>query len=182
MSTEKREFWVGLGMLAVAALGWFVVIPIGIDMPASVEFRALSPDFWPHVVMILVAVSGAVVAIQAYLQMRGVTHDQPVDPLDALDADGDIHSEDVHIEYDFPVRMARVVGVLAGLFVIYFLIPHIGIIAAGMVLILAVTYALGERRFKYTVPLAVLLPTVLYGFFVYVANVPMPLGVFEALR
>ncbi len=40
----------------------------------------------------------------------------------------------------------------------------------------------GETRWRLIVLIAIILPAVLYAFFVYVANVPMPLGLFEQFR
>ena len=176
MNSATKELYVGAGMVVLALLGWFVIIPAGIDLPSTVEFRALSPDFWPHVVMVLLAVSGSIVAFQAYLELRDP------DAVATSQAAEDADSEETLVEFEFGQRAVRVIAALIGMFAIYFLIPHIGIVVAGMVVILAVTFALGERRLKYTVPLAVLLPSLLYLFFVHVASVPMPLGVFEMFR
>ena len=72
MTSATKEYCVGIGMLIIAVVGWFVVIPAGIDLPSSVEFRALSPDFWPHVVMILLGICGAIVAVQAHFDRQRV--------------------------------------------------------------------------------------------------------------
>ena len=63
----RREIGVGLAAIAIAVLGWFVVIPIGIDLPSQIDISALAPDFWPRVVMLLLAAAGiAIVAQGAY--------------------------------------------------------------------------------------------------------------------
>ena len=173
MTSATKEYCVGIGMLIIAVVGWFVVIPAGIDLPSSVEFRALSPDFWPHVVRILLGICGAIVAVQAHFDRQRVG--------DSIEAATE-EEERGEVQFEFAASAVRVVGALAGLFAAYFAIPHIGIAAAGVVLILASTFVLGERRLKYTVPLAIILPVILYMFFVHVANIPMPLGVFEAFR
>lgn len=181
MNSANKELYVGIGMLGLALAGWFIAIPAGIDLPASVEIRALSPDFWPHAVMILLGVCGIIVAVQAYFDtLRADANDET-----AATGGGETADEiggQAQVEFDPIQRTLRVIAALVGLFCVYFAIPQIGIIAAGVLIILVSTFALGERRLKYTVPLAAILPISLYMFFVHVANIPMPLGVFEALR
>ncbi len=50
-----------------------------------------------------------------------------------------------------------------------------------MVAVVVFTALHGETRIQYYVPVAILGPVALYYFFLKVALVPMPLGVFEPL-
>lgn len=169
-----KEFRVGLAMVAVAALGWFAAIPAGIDLPQSVQFAALSPDFWPRIVMVLLGICGAVVAVQAHVERRAGTASAPA-PQDGT-SDGTL------VEHPLATRIQRVSFAIACLFAFYFAIGYIGIIVSSTLTVLALTVALGQRAWRHVLPLAALLPVVLYYFFVYVAQVPMPLGMFEAWR
>lgn len=169
---QKREVGIGLAALAIAALGWFVVIPLGIDMPQQIDISALSPDFWPRIVMVLLALSGVVMAVQGVLESRH----------EALATEPETVDEDEIIEHAPATLTARVVFALAMLFVFYVAIFQFGIVVSSALIIILFTYMLGQRQWKYILPLAVLLPVILYFFFVYVANIPMPLGMFENFR
>jgi len=171
-----REIYVGAAMIGIAALGWFIAIPTGIDLPQSVQFSALSPDFWPRIIMVLLGVSGVVVVIQAVVERRAAA---AVDARVGADEEAE---EGALIEHPPGLRIARVVFALCSLFVFQYAIGHLGMIVSSIAIIFVFTVVLGQRNWKQLIPLAVLLPVILYYFFVYVAQVPMPLGVFEAWR
>ena len=166
METGMRDVLLGLGLVLLAALGVFVAIPLGIDEPGEVDFLALSPGFWPLIVTIALGCLGALVAFEGFLGRQA--------PNGAEGGPGREPSGGA----DFAMRTA---ATILALFILYFAIGYLGMVAASICVIMALTMASGERRFKYTVPVAVILPIGLYYFFVYVAGVPMPLGVFETL-
>jgi putative tricarboxylic transport membrane protein len=166
----RREIGVGLAAIAIAVLGWFVVIPIGIDLPSQIDISALAPDFWPRVVMLLLAAAGIAIVAQGAYDARH----PPVADLEAAE-------EEEAIEHPFAQLAARVVFALAVMFAFYVAILEVGIVVSSALVIVVFTYALGYRQWRHILPLAVLLPVLLYVFFVHVASVPMPLGVFEAL-
>jgi putative tricarboxylic transport membrane protein len=167
---HKREVAFGIAAAAIAAIGWFVVIPLGIEVPQNIKITALSPDFWPRIVMAILAIAGAVIAIQAFFESRGA------DPENAPANDEET------VEHPPAVLAGRVIFALALLFVFYAGIFQLGIVVCSALIIVVFTFVLGQRQWKYILPLAVALPLVLYFFFVHVAQVPMPLGVFEVLR
>jgi len=169
-ANSKREIGVGIAAMAIAALGWFVVIPLGIDLPQNIKIRALSPDFWPRIVMAILAIAGAVIAVQGFLESR------------AADREDTAAGGDDTIEHPPVVLAGRVVFALALLFVFYAGIFQLGIVVCSALIIVIFTLVLGQRQWRYILPLAVVLPLVLYFFFVQVAHVPMPLGIFEVLR
>lgn len=173
IESKTREIYVGAAMVAVAAFGVFVAIPAGIDLPSSVQFRALSPDFWPHIIMGMLGVCGALVFAQAYLERKAL--------LASGEPRQDAPDEGALVEHDLKTRVLRSLFGMACLFVFYAAIKHLGVVLSSAVVVLALTTALGQRNWKRVVPLAVILPVFLYYFFVYVAQVPMPKGVFESL-
>ena len=70
---------------------------------------------------------------------------------------------------------------LGTLFAFYFLIPYLGMVAPGIAVILGLMVYAGERRWPLGLAIAFCVPILLYVFFVHVASVPIPLGVFEGL-
>jgi hypothetical protein len=170
--------WIGASATAIAALGWFAIIPFGVDVPASVKVLALSPDFWPRIIMIMLAGCGLTVLLQGWLARRKVEID--AQPLESAEA-GDVSGDDIAY-FDTRPQVYRVLGALLGLFVFYFLVPFVGMVVGAIIIVLASTRTLGVKSWITSGALALALPTVLYFFFTQIAYVPIPLGVFEALR
>jgi len=54
-------------------------------------------------------------------------------------------------------------------------------VVPGMALIFILMIFSGYRRWWLIILLSLLVPILLYGFFVHVANIPIPLGIFESL-
>ena len=173
-----RDICVGIAIVMVSVFGWLIVIPIGIVLPAGIEIQALSPDFWPLIVVGMMAMAGGSLALQGAINWRkAIRQNRSHEP----------HRMECETEgsvKELPIGQAavRVAVVIATLFLLYYAIPQIGMVVANMMLLVFLTWFAGERRFKIILPMAIALPLVLYIFFVYVANVPIPLGVFEALR
>ena len=64
MRTLNPNVYIGIVAIIASAFGWLVVIPVGIDLPKSVKLLALSPDFWPNIIMIILFACGIIVLIQ----------------------------------------------------------------------------------------------------------------------
>ena len=156
------DVWLGLALVAASILGVFVVVPVGIDMPADIEVRALAPNFWPTIVVIVIGIVGAIVALEGWIRNaaneRGEESDDPL-------------SQQIQ-------RFAIIIAILAG---IYWATPYAGMVLACAAGIMALCLFGGERRITMILGLGIGLPVVLYVFFVYVANVPLPVGVFYEL-
>ncbi|WP_282607772.1 tripartite tricarboxylate transporter TctB family protein [Pelagibius sp. Alg239-R121] len=178
ISNANREIGLGAAIVALAMLGLFVAIPLGVDAPENIEVRPLAPDFWPFIVLVFAGLAGAVVVLEGLSDRRRQTATSPVI------ASKDTTPETEVVEQDRPPAEAavRVVAALGAIFALYFALPYTGIVLGTMLLLLFMMRFTGERRWRYILPIAILLPTLLYVFFVYVANVPMPLGLFEQLR
>ncbi len=181
MTNAQRDILIGGGALALALLGWFVVIPIGVDVPGSVKIMALSPDFWPRIIMGMLAACGVIVLVQG-LAARGrgtPAADHP--PPETSDDTAPVES-DATVHFSTAGQVLRIVTAFACLFAFYLLSPVLGVVAGCMILALAATRVLGVRSWAKSAGLAVILPVLLYFFFTQVAHIPIPLGVFEALR
>ena len=157
-----RERLIGVGV-ALLGLGiFFVLIPWGIDQPGNVEHIALAPDFWPQIIAVVMMALGVLQALKP----------TPDDD----DEDGG---------EDFGRWLHRVPGLavaLGALFGFYVLIPPLGMVVPGVAIIFALMVFDGERRWVLAATVAAGVPILLYAFFVHVAGIPVPLGVFETLR
>ena len=167
MTTKNTntDFILGIIVIALAIVGTFFFIPKGVVLPEDIETRALSPDFWPLTIMIILGLAGIALTVQAKFG-------------NTPQSDGDDESQ----MRPLGEGLIRVILLIAGLLAMYFLIPHIGMVIACAITFALMTLFAGERRMKYIIPIAILLPVLLYVFFVYVANVPLPTGVFEAWK
>ncbi len=160
----NTDFILDLIIIALALIGTFFFIPKGVVLPDDIETRALSPDFWPLTIMILLGVAGIALTIQSRYGKA------------AADDEAELVMRPLG---EGLIRVAMVILWLIGM---YYAIPHIGMPIACALTFAAMTLFAGERRLKYILPITVLLPLLLYLFFVYVANVPLPVGVFEAWK
>lgn len=176
MSESKaHDIAVGTALVVLALLGVFVVIPAGIVMPGDIDIRALAPNFWPLIIMVSLALAGAVLIVQGLMKGRlGLGARQEPE------AFGDSEElADVGENLPLGAQLAKVGAAVMVLFVYYAVIQLIGIVAASVAAVVVFMLLGGERRLKIVVPIALILPSVLYYFFTYIAKVPMPLGLFE---
>ena len=146
--------------LAVAVLGSFaltVLIPYGIASPSEVPSLALAPEFWPVVIASVFTLMGVVLAIA---------------PTDTDEAS----------RFDLSMlrpRAVRLAIILAALFGYYLAVPWFGMVTPAIVLLFGLSWFAGERRLKLLIPISIVVPVVLTGFFLFIANIPIPLGLFE---
>jgi putative tricarboxylic transport membrane protein len=181
--TFKRntDVFFGGALLVFALLGLFVAIPNGIVMPSNINSQALGPQFWPKIITISLAIFGGIIFIQGLVQIRHSTFRNQGELKNVNDREIVVLENE---SGDLPIRLAllRASIAMTGLFAFYFAINILGMIISSSVAIIFYTLLGGERKIKNILPLALLLPTGLYYFFVYAADIPIPLGIFEVLR
>ena len=169
MTPVRSDLLFGLSVLALSALLFFVVIPVGVDSPGEVRILALAPSFWPNVIDGFMGVIAIVIIGRACTQLMnksGVPHEEESSEAAAL-----------------PLKVAalRVISCFALCVLYYVLLEQLGFIAASIVIIGALSALAGEFRWYIVVPVALLLPTGLYLFFTRVAAVHLPLGLFDSM-
>nr|WP_255733133.1 tripartite tricarboxylate transporter TctB family protein [Ruegeria sp. Ofav3-42] len=153
-----------LGILTLA-----VLIPAGVDSPGNVEISALSPEFWPSVIALAVMFVAVCLLAESYFLK-----------VPELDAEEDAEEDAMYKLETLPGTLRTVVLIFA-LFLFYFALTSLGVVASSIVLMLSMMLFFGERKWYFIVPISLLLPILLYLFFLHVAGVPMPLGIFETL-
>ncbi len=169
--SRLEDLIIGVSVVAAALTGILVLIPLGVQSPGSVDVAALSPDFWPRVIMIGLCLCGTLILAQGLF-----ARDTAEDPHISLE-----HPVE-HTHLPLAISIVRATSAVIGLFLYYYAIDRIGIILSSSLIILGLMLLGGERRWLLLAALSLLLPIALYYFFTLVANVPMPLGMFEALR
>ena len=152
----------GTAVLALGLFVYFYLIPVGIVTPSNVKVLALSPDFWPKIVAVLFGIMGLLMMVHP---------------------GGKENKEEDEMSFSqWLQRIPRLIIFLCGLFGFYFAMPTFGMVVPSIVLIFLSMLFAGDRNWIRMVVLSLLVPTLLYCFFVFVAQIPIPLGVFEFIR
>ena len=147
----------GVFVTALGPLTIFVLIPFGIVSPSDVDILALAPEFWPLLIASVFTLMGILLTI-----LPDKTEDESL------------------IDRNFlKRRVPRLAAILAVLLAFYFVVPVAGMVLPAMILIFGLSWFAGERRWKLLILLSSIVPILLVLFFVLVANIPIPLGIFE---
>jgi putative tricarboxylic transport membrane protein len=158
----------GLVLVSLCILLLTVLIPIGVQVPSSNKVLALSPDFWMKIIVYSTLFIGSIILYKGIKRARAGLDDEEL---------AEVEDELQH-RHKFGRAVLGACTAVAGLFIYLFLIDLIGMIAASIIAFLGFVLLSGERRMMIAIPLGVVLPFGLYYFFLKVAGIPMPLGIF----
>ena len=145
-----------------------VIIPISVQVPKSNKVLALSPDFW---IKIIVWISLALGAYLIYSGLKSAKEQLSEEKI------ADIKYQRT-LDHSPSRSVTMAVIVVINFFVYYLLIDLLGMVLASVIAVIVFVLMCGERRYKIMLPVAMLLPVGLYYFFLKVASIPMPLGIF----
>ena len=161
-------------IITFACIALLVLIPTGIEDPGSIDVLALGPPFWPSVISAFLGLMGLIVGVQALRRVRAARgaavsgQDDQRDP-SAVEAEAAGFS---------PVRWLAALVLLAAY---YYGLDRLGMVLTSMLALGLFMILGGERRPAVVLVLSLGVPLALFLFFRYVANVFIPLGVFERL-
>jgi len=62
----NSDFSLGVVLIILAAIGFWVIIPVGIVTPKSVDVAVLSPDFWPKIIIGLLGLVGFLLSVKGW--------------------------------------------------------------------------------------------------------------------
>lgn len=164
MRAAYRDIVLGAVLLVLCLFTLFWLIPVGIDSPGTITNRALAPAFWPHIIMVAMTVLSVTVLLQgvnAYLRAR-------------KQGAADVDEQESNWPGSIKVAVAAVM-----LFVFTWAMTWGGIVVPSMFALAFYIALHGERRLTIILPVSIGVPLGLYYFFLKVALVPMPLGIFE---
>lgn len=159
---SMRDVVFGLGVAAVALLFALIVIPAFISVPGSVKAAPLSPAFLPYVLTGLIGLLGLVCATQSLIGQGVPKEDgEGFDP-----ANG----------WFFKTLL------LAAVFMSFWWLPELVGTLPVAIAAMAVLLVIGrERSLVRGAAVAVLVPVLVWLFFVEIAQVPLPEGPIEEL-
>jgi len=166
----NSDFSLGVVLIILAAIGFWIIIPAGIVTPKSVDVAVLSPDFWPKIIIGLLGLVGFLLSVKGWRESTLVSKNTNQNDFDSM-------------ARPQPLRhLLRFLPVIIVLIAYYFLIPNLGMVLPAILSIIILMAIQGEKRWWLIVLIAVGLPVLLFAFFNYVANIPLPLGIFERWR
>lgn len=157
MLSRRAEVITGLGIMLMAAMVLWWIVPTYVVTPKRVPFKALSPAFWPNIIGWIMLACGAILALRAFFA-------KPVPEAVA---------DDITISRNEGVRLLAVGAILLGMFL---LLPVIGMVWSCMAGFFLLVLMSAGRNLIWGIIAAVLLPLILYVFFTKVAGVAIPQG------
>ncbi|MEM8976309.1 MAG: tripartite tricarboxylate transporter TctB family protein [Pseudomonadota bacterium] len=164
---SNKDVLAGLTFVIFGIITLAVLIPVGIQQPPSVQYRALSPSYWPNIV------AGAITALGLALLIASVLAERSRDQ-----ADGATN----HLEPAGSVWLAvRPLVALAICFALYFGLEPLGFVLTTSIALVALMVLAGEYRPQIVIPVALIVPIALHLFFTKAASVPIPMGILEPL-
>jgi putative tricarboxylic transport membrane protein len=138
--------------LCFALIVYFFVIPAQVYVPRAFVGTANSPAFLPKLICILLAILSAVYLVNSIIAIRREAPQGRARMSDWAIAGGTV-----------AICLAYVGGILA-----------LGLTLASAVCVAGTIYFFGERRYVLICAIALILPALLWYFFVKVANILLP--------
>jgi len=168
MTTKlNKDMISGIGLIVFSILLLWKFIHIGVQLPNGDHLAVLAPDFWIKIIVWTLLVLGMILLWEGIQQARQQPSDTAEDEL-------------TESEYrNFPQSVYLVALVIGLLFVYYQGITYFGMMLSSMIALVVFIRISGENRWKIIIPLALFQPVLLHYFFLKVAGIPMPLGIFE---
>lgn len=164
----RNDLITGGIVVAFALAVLLLLVPYGVDRPGQVDVSALSPNFWPTVLGYLLLLLGGLMTGHTLWRHTTQSTGTPDAPASSKDWPG-------------LGPVPKTLAAVALLFVYYAVLEALGLVAASILAMIAFTLLAGERRIAIVAPLAILVPIGLYFFFQEVAQVSIPVGIFEEM-
>ena len=171
-----RNVLSGILFLVVAFLLLFLLIPYGVDAPRKVKFAALHPAYYPQLVTYCLMILGVLVLLGGIRQLLFSSRSSQTGGGVSTESAQVSDDENTPVTGDRFIRLLPLVVLFAALF---FALPYLGFPLSTAFALLVLMPLAGERRWYVILPVAILLPMLLYLFFTQVANIPIPGGVLD---
>ena len=168
MRQEAKDLLLSIGLLLFFLLTFFYIIPKGIYVPGNIRLKVMAPDFFPKTVSLFLIFMSLVFGCQTLVLLHKRRHLQRPETPPGTD----------RLKTIGWVPVVKVLSAIFLLFLYYQTVVWVGILAASILFLVIFSVLYGERRFKITIPLAVILSVVIYLFFTKIAKIPLPQGIF----
>ena len=171
MHAVRKDLTLGLTLSFFFCLVYFVLIPMGIEVPHSHDPGQLSPAAYPSWIAMAGLCASLLLTANAawkYLRLRRLAASatkKTAKPATAAASGDRLHALCAY-------------GLL---FLFYFFIDEVGMVLGGFILYAAFALLCGERNWPRLLLVDCTLIAALYVFFVRIAAVPVPLGILQSL-
>ena len=155
----NKNLLAGLVLLTFGALSLGVLIPFGVQQPPSVQYRALSPSYWPNIVAAAICLIGLALTVSAAMTKQPEDQAPPSIGTAWL-----------------TFRPFVALGIC---FALYICLEPLGFVLTCAIGLAALMVLAGEYRPQMVLPVAIIVPLGLHLFFTKAASVPIPMGVLE---
>ncbi len=157
--THRGDIVAAALCLGVGLAGFFLIIPMAVYVPPAFAGTANSPAFLPKVICVILTVLSIVYLVNSIISLRRESSQGRAAVSDWLLA-----------------------GAMSGICIVYVAgIQLVGMSIASGLCVAGTIFFFGERRLSIIVSIAVILPALLWYFFVKIANILMPTPVLEML-
>lgn len=163
MRLKSLQLHLGIAACAIAFFLVFLAIPQWVSSPSNVPLIILSPLFWPYTI----AGMSALIGILMLLQYKRI-------PVEDEVLDDEVYE-------DRPSAIIRLIGMAIIMVITMMLLPTLGMVWTCMLVFLATAFLVKTRHPITALVCAIVIPLVLYAFFVHVAGVGIPQGDFVRL-
>lgn len=172
---RQQSVIVGLFSLVLGLLLHFWLIPNYISVPSNMARLVLSPAFWPEILAAMIVLAGVFVLVGAFRQpAKPNSQDLASAANFTEDQQGsNVSSPLQEVSQPSLIRLLAFVTAMA-LYAKY--LDYLGMALASILMLLISFYLLGEKRIGLVLSVSIVLPLVLYAFFLHVAGVSIPQG------
>ncbi|MFK8036126.1 MAG: tripartite tricarboxylate transporter TctB family protein [Hyphomicrobiales bacterium] len=160
MTSKTIQLHLGLLACGLALFLVFVAIPFWVSSPSNVPQIVLSPLFWPYTIAGMSAAIGILLLVEFKRMPEGEVAETDPNQKEAL------------------IRLGGMAVIMA---CTMFLLPTLGMVWTCMLAFLASAFLVKTRHPIAAIVCAIVIPLVLYVFFVHVAGVAIPQGDFVRL-
>ncbi|WP_372921239.1 tripartite tricarboxylate transporter TctB family protein, partial [Roseovarius sp.] len=164
-TVNKRDFVLGLVVCALALFVLFGILPWAVKTPKVIPNLALSPTFWPRIILVSLVGLSAFLAIQALYE--------GIKPRDAV--------QDESYEEPFDLSDFRVIPTALLMVLFCAALKPFGVVLPAIAMLLGMIVMHGRKEWPKAIGVSIATVLILYMFFRYVAKVPVPLGPLNGL-
>lgn len=179
---RQESMTVGLFSLGLGLLLHFWLIPNFISVPGNMARAVLSPAFWPEILAVMAMLAGVFVLVGAFKPSTDAAQPQEVPSSISASEEKETASASVPADsfsdgqQEPPSNLLRLTAFVVAMALYAKYLDYLGMALASVLMLLVSFYLLGERRIGLVLSVSVLLPLVLYAFFLHVAGVSIPQG------
>ncbi|MFZ9759189.1 MAG: tripartite tricarboxylate transporter TctB family protein [Burkholderiaceae bacterium] len=175
---RQQSISVGLFSLGLGLLLHFWLIPNFISVPGNMARAVLSPAFWPEILAVMAMLAGVFVLVGAFKQSSEIlASDAPTGesaPAGESSTPSTPQALDQQVSPQSDLIRLLTFVVAMALYAKY--LDYLGMALSSVLMLLVSFYLLGEKRIGLVLSVSILLPLVLYTFFLHVAGVSIPQG------